>query len=230
MEGELKMKISSLLFVILTLALSAPFAVAQEMTTAQVLAKLDEKAKAFSTFEASLQKEDVVYGSKTVSKGKILMKANKNGPSMLLDITDPKREATRASIKDGNYTIYFPPSNGYRRGSVDPKNEQLQQLLVGFGVPAATLSKVYTPKISGRETIDGVQTVVLELASSAALAGRFEKVTLWLNPQTWVPVQSMLTEAKTKDMHTFKYSQAKLNKGISDSVFNLKIPSNATKQ
>lgn len=224
------MKISRMLFMILTLALSAPFGFAQEMSTAQVLAKLDEKAKAFSAFEASLQKEDVVYGSKSVSKGKIYMKANKNGPSMMLDITDPPREATKASIKDGNYTIYFPPSNGYRRGSVDPKNEQLQQLLVGFGVPAATLSKVYTPKVTGRETIGGTQTVVLELSSTAALAGRFEKVTLWLDSKTWVPVQSMLTETKTKDTHTFKYSQAKLNKGISDSVFNLKIPSNATKQ
>jgi outer membrane lipoprotein-sorting protein len=224
------MKVPIAILIVLTVAVSAPVALAQEMTTSQVLAKLDEKAKAFSTFEASLQKEDVVYGSKSVSNGKIFMKAGKNGPAVMLDISAPKNQATKASIKDGNYTVYFPASNSYRRGSVDPKSEQLQQLLVGFGVPSSTLSKVYTPKITGMETVNGVKTIVLELMSTSALAGKFEKVTLWLNTQTWVPVQSRLTEAKTKDYYDFKYSNSKVNKGISDSVFKINVPSSATKQ
>jgi outer membrane lipoprotein-sorting protein len=69
---------------------------------------------------------------------------------------------------------------------------------------------------------------VLELASISALAAKFPKVTLWLDPQTWTPVQTRITE-KSGDYVDFRYSNVRLNKNLSDSVFKLKIPSNAKK-
>lgn len=203
---------------------------AQELTTAQVLAKLDEKAKVFSSLEASLSQQEVSYGVKQpLQTGKIFIKPTSNGPRILMETTEPKAQATKAVVKEGEFIVYFPPQNTYRRGKIDPKHEGLQLLMTGFGVPASTLNRFYTPKVTGRETIDGIRAIVLELPSISTLTGSYSKVTLWLDPQTWTPVQTRLTE-KSGDYFDFKYSKVKLNKGVSDSVFNVKIPKNAQKQ
>jgi outer membrane lipoprotein-sorting protein len=82
--------------------------------------------------------------------------------------------------------------------------------------------------LTGRETIDGIATAVLELTSISNQTGDFKKITLWLDTKTWVPVQLRLTE-KGNDTTDFKYSKVRLNKGLSDSVFKLNIPKNAVK-
>jgi outer membrane lipoprotein-sorting protein len=226
------MRILAALCTILTLAI-APFttlAQKQEYTTAQVVAKLDEKAKAFSSLEASIQKTGAVYGVKSPpSSGKIYMKMVNSSPRILLDITAPKEELMTALIKDGKATVFFKTTNSYREGKVDSNSEAVQLLLIGFGVPSATFTKSYKPEVKGLEAIDGVQAVVLDLSSVSPLTANFSKITLWLDPQMWIPLQTRVTE-KSKDFTDFKYSKVSLNKKLSDSVFQLKIPSTATKQ
>jgi outer membrane lipoprotein-sorting protein len=226
------MRILAALCMILALAI-APFttlAQQQEYTTAQVVAKLDEKAKAFSSLEASLTKTGAVYGVKNPpSSGKIYMKVVNSSPRILLDITTPKEELMTALIKDGAATVFFKTSNSYRQGKLDSNSEVLQLLLIGFGVPSATFTKSYKPEVRGREAIDGVQAVVLDLSSASTLTANFSKITLWLDPQMWIPLQTRVTE-KSKDFTDFKYSKVSLNKKVSDSVFDLRIPASATKQ
>jgi outer membrane lipoprotein-sorting protein len=106
----------------------------------------------------------------------------------------------------------------------------LQLLLTGFGVPAATLNQFYKPQVTGRETVDGVSTVVLDLTSTSPATGDVRKVTLWLDPKTWTPVQTRATQKAKGDYVDFKFSNAKVNKGVSDSTFKVNIPKNATKQ
>jgi outer membrane lipoprotein-sorting protein len=202
----------------------------QQMTTEQVLAKLDEKAKVFNSLEASLAKQQVVYGVKQpLQSGKIYIKMVNSVPRISVDITSPKQEAMTALIKDGTATVYFRAQNGYRQGKVDPKSDVQQLLLIGFGVSSTTLSKVYKPEAKGLEAIEGVQAQVLELNSISSATGGYAKITLWLDPETWTPVQTRVTE-RSKDYTDFKYSKIKLNKGVSDSVFNLRIPAGAKKQ
>ena len=218
-------------FAALFLLLSASFASAQEMTTAQVVQKLDEKAKAFSTLEADIAKTELTYGLKQpVESGKIYLKSTKNGPWALLDIAPAKRGGTKALIKDGALLAYFVETNNYQRGKVDPNSDMLQLLMMGFGVPSSTYTKFYTPSLKGTETVDGIRARVLELNALPSAPGSYSKITLWLDPQTWTPVQTRLTKKGSGDTVDFKYSKIKLNKGIKDSVFNIKIPSNAVKQ
>lgn len=219
------------LVAILALAIGPAAAFAQqELTTAQVMAKLDEKAKVFSSLEAAISKQQSVFGVKQpIQSGKIYMKMSKTGPRILFDITSPKKEAMTALIKDGAATVYFRASNTYREGRVNPNSDSLQLLLIGFGVASATIEKSYKPEVKGRETIEGVNAVVLELNSISAATGSFSKITLWLDPQTWTPVQTRVTE-KTRDFNDFKYSKVRLNKNVSDSTFTLKLPKDAKKQ
>jgi outer membrane lipoprotein-sorting protein len=215
---------------IVLLGTAASTAFGQEFTAAQVLAKLDEKAKVFSSLEASVAHTQTVARLKhPTSKGKIYIKVAKGVPRYFWDVTEPKQERLRALIDKGQATLYFPNTNSYQRQKADANSEELQLLLIGFGVPSGTLKKNYIAEVKGREAVGDVNAVVLELTSISALTARFSKITLWLDPMAWTPVRTRVTEA-SKDYTDFNYSEIRLNKGVSDSKFSLKIPSNATKQ
>jgi outer membrane lipoprotein-sorting protein len=219
------MRAASAICIVLTLIFVPQIFLSQELTTAQVLTRLD--AKAFKSLEASISQSQLLSGAKTpVETGKIYMKTGKSSPMVLLDITAPKKKS--ALVKDGELKYYDQAANGYRQGKADPKSNVFQLLLTGFGVSSETLKKYYTPQLTGRETIDGVAAAVLELNSISNQTGDFKKVTLWLDTKTWVPVQMRLTE-KDNDTTDFKYSKVQLNKGLSDSAFKLNIPKNAVK-
>ena len=222
-------KVVHALCLVVALGVGASSAFAQEYTTAQVLAKLDEKAKVFSSLEAPVAHTQVVEGAKHPTKqGKIFIKMVKGVPRFFWDVTDPK-ERMRILIDKGEVKVYSPTSNSYTSKKVDPNSEMLQLLLIGFGVPSATLTKNYNAAVKASETVNGVQAVVLELTSISPLTARFPKITLWLDPKTWTPMRTRVTE-KSKDTTDFDYSNIRLNKDVKDSVFNLKIPGNATKQ
>ena len=94
--------------VCLVLGLLSSTAFSQELTTAQVLARMDEKAKAFTSLEASISQAQVVADFKhPVESGKIFMKMIKSNPAVYMDITDPKKMAKTVLIKDGNLKAYF---------------------------------------------------------------------------------------------------------------------------
>jgi len=223
------MKTLGALFTAVTLAATISSAFAQQPTTEQVLAKLDEKAKVFTSLEAAIVREEVSFGTKTTEKGKMYLKPTKSGPYALIDISEPKARATKGLVKDGTAILYSASTNTYRRHKVDPKNDQFQLLLMGFGVPSSTIKKFYTPAVTGQETIDKVRAVVLELTPVSPQSSKFAKITLWVDPGTWIPVQTRLTEI-SKDYFDFRYSNMKLNKGVSDSTFKIDLPKNAKQQ
>jgi outer membrane lipoprotein-sorting protein len=209
------------------LMLSAP-SFAQSLTTDQILAKLDEKAKVFQTLEASISMVQVLSDLKQPPEsGKIYMKVGKTAPMVLWDVTNPPKSAKTALVKDGKAVVFYRPQNNYQEFQVQPNSNAFQLLLTGFGVPAEALKKYYTPQVKSREMIDGVTVEVLDL--TFLKPEQFKKITLWLDPKTWIPVQLRIT-AKSNDTTEYKYSNARLNKGISDSVFKLNIPKDAKKQ
>ena len=223
-------KAARMLCLVLVLGFSVSTVFAQEFTTAQVVAKLDEKAKVFTSLEASISNALTSYDFKLpASSGKLFIKMMNSVPRYLWDVTAPKDKQMSSLIDKGEGTVYFRNSNTYVRRTVDPKTDVLQILLIGFGMPSATLNKNYTAAVKGRAAVGSVQAVVLELTSVSGLTSKFPKVTLWLDPQTWTPVQTRLTE-KSGDYTDFTYSNVRLNKGISDSVFRLNIPKDAQKQ
>jgi outer membrane lipoprotein-sorting protein len=220
------MRLAGSLCVILALA-GTTFA--QSLTADQILAKLDEKAKVFQTFEASIVMVQILSDLKQPPEsGKIYMRAaGKSSPMVLMDITSPTKSAKTALIRDGKATLYNRPQNNYQEYRADSNSNTFQLLLTGLGVSAENLKKYYMPEAKGRETIDGVATEVLDL--TFLQPGQFKKLTLWLDPKLWAPVQIRVTQ-RSNDTTDYKYSNVRLNKGVSDSVFKLSIPKNAVKQ
>jgi len=199
---------------------------AQEFTTAQVLAKLDEKAKAFSALEADLSSAQVVADVKAPPKsGKLSIKMASGKPRLLWDVTEPKGERMTVLIDKGLATAYFRDDKTVKRNPVDENSDVLQLLVLGFGVPAATINKNYSAEVKGRQSVESIQAVLLELRSMTTATARFPRITLYLDPQTWSPIRTRVYE-RSGDYNDYMYSNIKLNKGVQDSVFNLKIPSN----
>ena len=206
----------------------APYALGQTFTTDQILAKLDEKAKVFTSLQTSLSKQQNVHGYlPSPDIGTLTIALAQGTPRILLDITS--KPLQRALIDKGKATLYFPGDNTYRQASVDPKSEQLMLLLLGFGTPAETIRRGYSPQAKGTETVAGVQTVALELKSISKTTDAYPTVTLWLDPQTWIPVKTRLAEAPTK-YYEFVYSKVVLNKPLGNSAFDLKMKGDAKKQ
>jgi outer membrane lipoprotein-sorting protein len=206
---------------LLVLALAVP-AFSQEFTTAQVLAKLDEKAKVFTSTQASIKKTGVNFGvNGPEESGKLSILMAGDTPRIIYDITEPKEARKKLILDKGWGTMYTVSTNTYKRQKFDAKSEWLQFVLLGFGTRAATIEKGYKAEAKGaRQTIGGVQAIVLELTSIAESTSEFPKVTLWLNPQTWTPVQLRLAKSDKK-YDDYTYSNVQLNRSVSDSVFEL---------
>jgi len=200
----------------------------QEFTTAQILDKLDEKAKVFTSLQAALKRVDTNYGVvQPEQSGKLVISRPKDVPRIFLEVTEPTK--MRVLIDKGKGTAYYPDDNTYRDRNVDSKGETLQLLLIGFGASAETIKKGYTAEAKSREKIGNINAVVLELKSNAKSTEEFPLVKLWIDPQTWTPVQTRLAKGP-KTYFDYKYSNVQLNKTISDSVFNLDMKKGATKQ
>jgi outer membrane lipoprotein-sorting protein len=225
------MKAVIALRVVLVLVIASSVVSAQELTTAEVLSKMDEKAKAFKTLEASISRARVERGFRQpVESGKILMKvASSAAPRILLDITMPANLAKTVLISNGVGELLDRRANTYQTKKVDANSDVLQLLLIGFGVPSAQLAKDYKAQVKGREAVDGEQTVVLELTSASTRTEKYPKVTLWLDSKTWTPVQTRLEEP-TKAYTDVKYSSVKLNQNIADSKFKISVPKDAQRQ
>ena len=216
------------LCVVLLASCAIPCAFAQEMTADQILAKLDEKAKAFSSVQTSFTQRGVAKGVPTPEDfGTIVMAMSNGVPRILFDKTSTP--PTRVLIDKGKGTAYFVDDNTFSARNVDPRSDQVMLSLLGFGTRAETIKKGYSAKAKGKEVIGGVQAVVLELDSIAEFTKAYQVVTLWLDPQTWTPVQTRLAET-SRSYYQFNYSKVQLNRPIPNGTFDLKMKPGAKKQ
>jgi outer membrane lipoprotein-sorting protein len=158
--------------------------------------------------------------------GKLIIKMEKGTPRVLWDITEPKTQKETYLIQKGSFVMWNRTTNEVTRKPVQSNNDVLQLLTLGFGVPSATLSKNYSAEVKARQAVAGVQSVVLELRSITASTAKFPRITLFLDPNTWTPLRTRIVEkgALPGDYFDYEYSDIKLNKGVADSVFNVKFP------
>jgi outer membrane lipoprotein-sorting protein len=95
-------------------------------------------------------------------------------------------------------------------------------MALGFGQSSQDLKKNYQVSFAGEETIDGKKTAILDLTPPAPIAG-VKALRMWMDEQKGISVQVKATET-SGDYTIFKYSNIKMNAGVPDSVFELKLP------
>lgn len=216
-------------FVLLTTLVGVSPSRAQELSTKQVVDNMDQRAKAFSSLDASISRTDTEYGVKAPEEtGRIYMKKASPATRIFYEVTAPEANRKTVLIDKGMGTIYFRNTNSYRTKAVGSGSEVTELLMIGFGAGSETYGKSYSPNYKGREAMNGVQAVVLELSAKTE-STQFRTITLWLDPSTWSPLQTRVSQS-SKSYSDFEYSNVRLNRGVSDSVFDWKVPKDATKQ
>lgn len=197
-----------------------------------VLSALDKTAQEFQTMKGDIKVTNVilVVDDKTEESGEIFFKKTRSGSKIKIHFKKPTPK--EILIADGKVILYFPKINKIDQfvlGSDAARDKVELSLLAGFGSSGASLKKNFNIRLMGHEKTQGRHAVKLELTpKSREVRAQFVKQEAWFDEENWVPIQQKLIEADG-NFHLIQLNDVKLNKGISDSVFQIKSVIKANK-
>jgi outer membrane lipoprotein-sorting protein len=232
MRGKLAQRVRYGLLVLcvaLGAALAAggsPEAPGSEPTLETVLTQMDTAAANFQSAQADFswdQYQRVVDETDT-QKGKLYFRRVGKETQMAADITEPEKKYML--FAGGKLSVYQPKIDQVTEYDAGKDRESVQTFLVlGFGGRGHDLTKSFTVKMGGVETVDGVRTVKLEMVPKGAKArSLFDRVTLWVDPVRGVSLRQQAWEA-SGDYRLAHYGNIRLNEKLPDEVFQLKTTS-----
>jgi hypothetical protein len=197
------------------------FAQAPSPQLATVLTQLDAASKTFKNAQANVQYDyftraihthDVETGSISIERsGKTT-----NMGAIFYDLgPDGKPSTSPSKVLDydgGTLQIFSPGVNQvdvFKAGANQAKYESF--LTLGFGGSGADLAKAWNITDDGPETIDGVKTEKLELASKdPSVSSMFKTVTIWVDLTRAISLKQIFV-APNGDSRTALYTGVKLN-------------------
>src|SRR5215467_7104883 len=195
-----------------------------ETTLNQVFAKMDEAAKGFKSVECNLErtKVTVLVNDSLVASGKLYYTRAGKEPRLKVELGKPPAQQI-VLIDKGNLQVYTPKIREVQEASLGGHASAVEQFMaLGFGQSSEDLKKNYQVSLAGEETIDGKKTAILDLTPPAPIAG-VKALRMWMDEQKGISVQVKAIET-SGDYTIFKYSNIKMNAGVPDSVFELKLP------
>ena len=188
---------------------------------AEVLARMDERAKQLKTVSANLEhtKVTVLVNDKSTEEGQFFFRKSKN-PEIRIEFQKPDPKVIL--VKKNKAELYLPKINQIQEYDLEQKSDLVQQfLLLGFGSDSGDLRKSYNLKLLKEEDLEGDTMVVLELIPrKEAFAAQVAKIQLWISEESWLPVQQELFEP-SGDYLIARYSSIKVNRDIPASTFEL---------
>jgi outer membrane lipoprotein-sorting protein len=193
-------------------------------TLDDVLAKIDEASKGFRAIECNLEqsKVTVLVNVTDVSSGKLYyMRTGKSEPRLRVEILKPAQQTLL--IDKGKVQLFTPKINQVQEASLGGHANVVEQFMaLGFGQSSQDLKKNYRISLAGEEMMDGKKTAMLDLVPPTPLAG-IKAIRMWMDEQKGISVQVKITETGG-DYGIYKYSNIKMNPGLPDSIFELKLP------
>ena len=225
MKTPLTAWIVRITLMLLILGSILPSAHAQAYTVDQVIAKLDQAGRAFKSLEASIErtKVTVLVNDRSTDSGKFYVARQGNANRVKIDFTVPTPQSML--LDKGKVLLYYPKikqAQEYNLGQGADKGGSF--IFPGFGQTGEEIRKDYNTRVVGAELVDGQKTTMLELKpKSPKYAAQFPSIVLWLDEQRWIPLQVRHNEA-SGDYQIAKFTNIKVNAGISNSVFAIKLP------
>jgi outer membrane lipoprotein-sorting protein len=84
--------------------------------------------------------------------------------------------------------------------------------------------------VLGEEDLDNKKTVVLELTpKSEEIRDQINKIEMWVDEASWLPVQQKFFEAGSGDYFLFHYTNEMKNLQVSDGQFKQDWPKGVTR-
>jgi len=187
----------------------------------EILTRMDEASKNLKTVSANLEytKVTVVVNDRSTEYGKLYFR-NAKSPEILLEFDRP--EPKTILFKKNKAEMYLPKINQIQEYDLSHHSEIVQQfLLLGFGTESNPLRKAYDVKLVGEEDVNGDTTAVLELTPlKANVAAQIAKVSLWINEESWLPVEQKFFEPGGDYLET-KYTSVVVDRVLPSTVFEI---------
>ncbi len=181
----------------------APAAAATDNAEAQaLLTRADEfrnfRGKAFS-FDLTLVSHEEGEASKSFKLNARIL----NPHTSLVVYADPPSEQGKALLMDGNNLWFSTPTNS------KPLRITPQQRLLGEAsngdVASTDFSGDYSPSVVARESLDGANTIKLELAAKPGSLAAYGKIWLWVRANDAAPVKADFFGPSGKLLKTAHY-------------------------
>jgi outer membrane lipoprotein-sorting protein len=191
-------------------------------TLDQVFAKMDEVQKTFKSAVAEIERTHVtvLVNDKDVSTGRFYYTRRGKEPRLKLELLSPTMQYLL--IDKGKLQLYTPKLKQVQEASIAAHQEKVEMLMsLGFGQSSQDLKSSFDVSFVTDDVVDGKSTSVLELKPKNS--AMFKSVRLWMDQQKWTAAQIRTTES-SGDYMVVKFSNVKVNSGIPDSVFELKMP------
>jgi outer membrane lipoprotein-sorting protein len=199
-------------------------------TLQDVLARMNQQAAEFRQVTAKLKKTSytAILNDTSVESGAIWMRRAGRGIEMRGEVTGS--DARSFGFRDTRGEIYYPNMNTVQIYDLGKAKSLVDQfMLLGFGSSGRDIERNYTVKLAGVETIGGRKTDRLELVPKSAEARQqVTRVDLWIPEDAGYPVQQKFYQPGG-NYYLVVYSDIKVNPGLPDSDFRLKVPANAKK-
>lgn len=187
-------------------------------TVDNVLGMMDKSASDFHSLTANVEyiKYTAVVKDSSSETGQIFVRRDQK---MRIDFTKPD---PRTILRTGDSLFIYTPkikrveeyNLGKDRALVD------QYLSLGFGTKSQILRKNYDVALAGQEEIDGRKTLLIELTPKfPEVRKQINKVQMWIDPSSWLPLQQKFLEAGSDDYLLIKYSNLMKNLKVHDSKF-----------
>ncbi len=192
------------------------------LSRSQVLSHMDDTARGIRTVFAKLTYTTVtvLVNDRSTQDGALYFRKGKR-TEVLVRFTDPDPKVIL--FKKSRAEIYYPKINQIQEYDLERRRDLLQQfLLLGFGTESAEIEASYHVQYLGEQKLGNLTTPVIELTPIAKdIASQLKKVDLWIDPESWLPVQQQFFEA-SGDYLIARYSDVKTNLAFGRSVFTIK--------
>lgn len=225
--------------IVIAFALLMPLAVGAAAQSAPsgnldaVLTQMDTAAKKFQSAQADFQWDqfELVVQNTDTQKGTIYFERSGNTTQMAAQVKQFNGQPDEKDVvyKSGVLQFYQPKISQMtviRAGSNQQRFESF--LTLGFGGSGSDLKKNWDITDQGIETIDGVQTVKLDLVGKQeSVRNMFQHVTIWIDPTRSVSLKQQFFEP-SGDTRTAFYRNIKYNQKVPASAFTIKTSSKTT--
>jgi outer membrane lipoprotein-sorting protein len=195
----------------------------------EVLRQMDAASLKFQSAEADFQWDlyEKVVRQTTTQKGTIYFKKEGGTTVMGVKMTSPSLKIIE--FRNGVLRL-FEPGTDHLTMIDATKNKALLEsfLTVGFGGSGKELAKAWTISDLGDETVDGVQTVKLDLVpKDPAVRNNCTHMTLWVDPIRGIELKQSLY-MPSEDYRTAVYTNIKYNQGVETKSYQIKTDSKTT--
>lgn len=188
------------------------------------LARMDKAAAGFNAMKADVEWVSYTALVDDLSSETGTMAVRRVDGEVDLKVSFTTPYPRQLLIRGTKVESYKPRINTIEEYDVSKHKDKLDQaLLLGFGVSGKFIREHYSAIVLGKESIDGQETIRLELIpTSEEMRRSVPKLEMWVSTETWQPVRQKLYQSSSGDYRVYAYSNIRINPPLKSSDFKLK--------